>query len=363
VTGRPSVVHLVRAFQGGGIETLLLATLPRMRDAGFDVRLLCIARDEGEQAAAFRAAGLAVEHLPVRSRWSPAGLLRLRGALRSAGADLLHTHGYAQNVTGTAAGLLAGVPVVAHAHGFLEWKASPKRRRMERMLTRWRRAVIACSAAVRDELLEAGLDRRKVVLLPNAADLGRFRPRETSRLSKPPVIGVLGSLSPAKGHDILLEAMTLLQREGHRPEAWFIGDGERRASLEEEAARRGLAGRVRFLGHRSDVPDLLPRLDVMAFPSRSEGFGLAVVEAQASGVPVVTARTGGLEEVVADGDSGLLVPPGDAAALATALERLLEDEGLRETLRAGGLASAASYDIGPYVERLVRLYGKVLALP
>lgn len=136
-----------------------------------------------------------------------------------------------------------------------------------------------------------------------------------------------------KGHREFFTALAALP-DGYPVEALIIGGGRREAEMRRLAAELGLAGRVHFLGQRDDVPDLLSALDLFVLPSHSEGVSLALLEAMAAGLPVIATAVGGLPEVVTDGDNGLLVPPEDPEALATALERLLEDPALAQRLGA-----------------------------
>jgi glycosyltransferase involved in cell wall biosynthesis len=130
----------------------------------------------------------------------------------------------------------------------------------------------------------------------------------------------------------------LLRAAAELPEAVFAfaGDGPLRPELEREAARLGVEDRVRFLGHREDVPDLLAASDVFALPSLYEGSSLALLEAMAAGRAVVSSSIGGTAELIEDGANGLLVPPGDVGALSSAIRRLLRDDGLRARLGAEG---------------------------
>lgn len=162
-------------------------------------------------------------------------------------------------------------------------------------------------------------------VVPLGIDLDRFLAAEPALAKDGPLVGNVARLAPQKGHDVLLEAARLVLERC--PEARFVvaGGGELRHELEERARRLGLGEAVRFLGERDDVPGVLASLDVFAFPSRFEGLCLAVIEAQAAGVPVVATPVGGIRETVVPDETGLLVPVDDAAALAEAVVHLLEN--------------------------------------
>ena len=182
-----------------------------------------------------------------------------------------------------------------------------------------------------------GWPAAKIEVLYNAVDLGRFALPEQRGLREQlgagearPLVLTPARLNKQKGHSVLLEAIAQV------PDAVFAlaGEGPERPALEALAARLGIADRVRFLGYRTDIPRLLGACDLFALPSLYEGSSLAVLEAMAAGRAVVSSAIGGTDELIEDGYSGLLVPPGDAAALASALRRLLGDRELRETFAA-----------------------------
>lgn len=354
----PLLLHVVRSLRPGGIESLLLDVLPRLRARGRACELLCIGREPGPLAQRFREAGVPVHHRHVASRWSPRGLWSLRREIRRRRPALVHTHGYAPNVTGTVGAWSAGVPaIVAHVHGFLDWSRSPRRCRTEARMTGLRVAVLAVSVPVRDRLLEIGVPADKAVLLENGVDVERFGSLSRMESGDPRGrLGIVAALRPEKGHLVVLDALALLRERGLRPNLRIAGEGETRKAVAERIDRLGLGDQVRMLGFTEEPERVLAELDVALVPSLSEGFGMAVLEAQAAGVPVVASSTGGIPELVHDGASGLLVPPGDAAALASAIERLLDDEGLRGRLAAEGRRAAEAHSLDRYVERLDDLY-------
>jgi glycosyltransferase involved in cell wall biosynthesis len=192
--------------------------------------------------------------------------------------------------------------------------------------------------------------RRPSHVVPLGIDLERFESPRPALEVDGPLVGNVARLAPQKDHRTLIEAARLV------PEAEFaiVGAGELREELERQA--EGL--RVRFTGARDDVPELLASFDVFAFPSRFEGLCLAVIEAQAAGVPVVATPVGGIRETVVDGETGLLVPTGDAAALAAGIRRLLEDRPAAEAMAAEAKRRVRErYSIERMVAETLRLYG------
>jgi len=196
--------------------------------------------------------------------------------------------------------------------------------------------------------------RRPSYVIELGIDLDRFASGTRALAQDGPLVGNVARLSEQKGHRYLLEAAARV------PEARFaiVGDGELRGDLERRARELGVADRVLFTGARDDVPALLASFDVFAFPSLFEGLCLAVIEAQAAGVPIVATPVGGIRETVVDGQTGLLVPLRDPEALAAGIRRLLADRAA-----AGRMATEARiqarerYSVERMVERTLRLYG------
>jgi len=176
-------------------------------------------------------------------------------------------------------------------------------------------------------------------MIPNGVDTARFTPAESREEGGPVRLVFVGRVVHQKGLDVLLSALAKLPSEADYA-LTIVGDGPLRGALTEQAASLGVLPRLRFAGWagREEMPELLRRADLFVFPSRDEGMPNAVLEAMAAGLPVVATRISGNEEVVADGETGLLVPPDDPDALAGALAGLLADAALRRQLGAAGRA-------------------------
>jgi glycosyltransferase involved in cell wall biosynthesis len=215
------------------------------------------------------------------------------------------------------------------------------RRRIARWISRLSHATVACGADVQRMLVnEDGLNAEQVRTISNGIDLGRFDRADRSRLrdelglaGDELLIGVVGRLIPLKGHQQLIDVLAQLHRTGLRQwQAVFVGGGELQDSLRASIAAAGLQGRIHLLGVRSDMADVLAALDVFAMPSHHEGLPMALLEAMAASRAVVASAVGSIPEVIRHGESGLLVPPKDVPALASALQRLLTDAALRSLL-------------------------------
>jgi glycosyltransferase involved in cell wall biosynthesis len=307
--------------------------------------------------------GLRADRHPLPVSPLQAGALRaLRRLLREWRPDLIQAHGGEPLKYAVVAAASRRPPVVYRRIGSVSWVSTGPKRAFYARLVRRAARVVAVAASVRAETIDAfGLPPRQVVTIPNGFDPRRLEPvrgRDATRgtlgvASRATVVLSLGALSWEKdplGH--LAATAPLLRR---RPEAvhLFAGDGPLRADLEAAAGREGLQGRVLVLGSRDDVGDVLAASDLLLFASRTEGMPASVIEAGMGGLPVAGMALTGVPEVVEDGVTGLLVPPGDHDALRAAVGRLLEDPWLRASMgdaarvrcrdRYGIAAVAAAY--------------------
>jgi glycosyltransferase involved in cell wall biosynthesis len=293
-----------------------------------------------------------VEVVPHRSFAGRAEWIRRR--IRRESVRVLHAHGLAPEVLAGAASW--GIPscgLIATVHsdpGDVAWRAPGRGipSALALWLARRTRAsrLIAVTEDIALKLARSGLPRTRIVHVPNGVEApasgdldARSRIRSELGVSdRTFVIGIVGRLEPVKGHRRLIEALASLG-DGPRPaEAWFVGDGPLRNELEKEVSRRDLSDRIRFLGFRGDVRSVMAALDVGVFCSDHEGMPYAALEMMASGVPLVARRVGGLAEIVADRNDGLLYPAGDPTALSGVLTRLRDDPAL--TSRLGSAASS-----------------------
>jgi glycosyltransferase involved in cell wall biosynthesis len=355
----------------GGVEQALLTLLENLDRGRWRPTLLL---EESPQAAelARRAIALAVPVLPISPM--PLGVVgarrtpRLVRTLRAQQPDVFHAHlswPLAAKYPLLAA-IAARVPaVVATVQLIPEFRLDRSNFLQLRAMSSAVGRYIAVSRSIAAELsARFRWPERKIEVIHNAVAVGRVKatrvPAVHSWLTQGrpwPVVLTCARLDPQKGH------LTLLRAAAELPDTIFAiaGEGPDRPRLELAAAALGIADRVRFLGFRVDIPELLAATDVFALPSLYEGSPLAVLEAMAAGVPVVSSRIGGTDELIEDGDSGLLVRPADHLALATALRRLLGDEVLRRSLSQHGRERVArEFAASPMARRVTRVYEDLL---
>jgi glycosyltransferase involved in cell wall biosynthesis len=280
--------------------------------------------------------------------------------------DLVHLHSRrGADIWGGIAARLTGTPCVLS-------------RRVDNPEARWQVAfkyrlfdhVITISEGIRRVLLEEGLAPSRVSCVRSAVDAAPYLApvdraaflREFRLPSNAIVIGMVAQLIPRKGHRYLLDAVDVLHRDYPQLQVLLFGKGPLHDELTNEVAARGLNDVVHLVGFRSDLPQWLGGLDILAHPADMEGLGVSLLQASAAAVPIVTSRAGGLPEAVEDNVSGLLIPPGDVAALTQAFRRLLDEPALRQRLGTAGRARILSqFSIDAMVDGNLAVYRQVLA--
>jgi len=223
----------------------------------------------------------------------------------------------------------------------LHWRVAAP---MPSIVRRLADVVIAISNSAAEQARKIGIPEDRLVVIYSGVDIDRFtvplgvraETREIARtqfgIAKDDfVVVAVGRLVPLKGYDLLLETLALFPLN-ERPKVLLVGDGEERPNLERLATKLGLEGWVQFLGFLSDIRLALFAADVFVQPSRNEGLGVAILEAMASGLPVIASRVGGIPEIVRDGETGLLFTPNDPFSLKEALTRIRRDEDLRHKI-------------------------------
>lgn len=289
---------------------------------------------------------------PVVRRWAGFGreARRLAKLIRRHPVDVFHTQNTGCEESPVAA-RLAGVPRVVgtfhvdSTYDLHRERSGPSYRLMEVVSNQCLDVGIAVSHETgRDWVRRTRLPASRVTTIHNGIDPDRFRRRQSraearAQLGLPAdalVVGGLGRLDEAKGFEFLVAAAAELRTEFPRLVVAVAGSGPQREYLEAEAERRGVADRVWFLGFQSDVQPVLDALDVFAMPSRCEALPYALLEAMATGLPTIGAAVGGIPEVIEPGETGFVVPPRDASALAAAVRTLLNDESLRTRMGGAG---------------------------
>lgn len=349
------VRFVINGLGTGGAERSLAEMLPRFAEEGIEPSVACLfRRSEGVQEGV-RGAGFDVRFLSAHGRL--ARVRELRRVLREDPPDLVHTTIFEADLIGRLAAAGLGVPVTTSLvntsydgvrledPNVRRWRLAAARRIdgwTARHLTDHFHAITRTVAE--SATMSLGIPPERITVIPRGRDPERLGRRTEERRARArtalglaaddEVLLSVGRQEFQKGQGTLLEAMSRLRDRAVLLIAGRTGNATE--ALRTSMETLGLGDRVRFLGHRSDVPDLLAAADVFVFPSVYEGFGGALIEAMGLGLPVVASDLPALREVVEPDGSALLVPPGDAGRLAESMTRLLSDEALRARLGARG---------------------------
>lgn len=364
------VAHVLSSFGMGGQERVAFDLAVSQLRAGWEVTALSLAPPpDGPLAAEFRAAGVRVERVArPRPGVDPMLVVRLARWLRRHRVDLVHTHNRMALIYGAPAGRLARAAVVHTKHG--KNPAGGTRLLAGNLAGR----LVDAFVAVSEETAVVARQRREVPepklhVIPNGIELGRFHPdpaarervrRELGIPADARVVGTVGRVAVEKNHALLLRAAAPLLGPGTR--LIVAGDGPLLPALTELAGALGVVPFAHLLGVRRDVPDVLNAMDVLAMSSDTEGLPLVVLEAMATGLPVVSTRVGGIPNVLEEGQTGLLVPAGDEAALRDRIARLLSAPPVSRAFGERARTAAVTQYAAERMQReYLTLYGRVLS--
>jgi len=372
---KPKILHFITTMSVGGAEMHLRELLAGLSRAKYHIEVAFL-KEEAQEARPlkgdFAALGLKVHDLGSRNRLSPGALFRLIRLIRLGRFDLLHTHLFRADLYGSlAARFFPGLRLVNSVHNPEDFYQKPAVALLARLAEARQQRTIIISQAVGDHLrryLHTPPSRMELVYygLEPKAKQGFDLRREYGLPPEAPLVGTIGRLALQKGHVHLIRAMAQINRKWPEARLVIVGHDDQgvRPRLEAEINRLNLDGRVILTGFRGEVPDIMAAFDIFCLPSLWEGFGLVLLEAMAEGRPIVASRVGSIPEVVVDGETGLLVEPGDEAGLAEAIGALLADPG---RAKAMGLAGRQRQENRFSREAMVRsteaVYDRLLAKP
>lgn len=372
------VVHIIKVTNIAGAETHLLTLLNGLKSRQVDVHLVMLVepgRSMADYAEALDERGIPVEKLVIHADFDPVLLFRLGKTLRILQPQIVHTHLFHADLYGALAARWAirDTALVTSRHNDNTFRRREPYRSLNRWLWQQTRAGIAISDSIARFVVEVegapparlrtihyGLD----YVARNPSDRQSVKQSVRRELRLPDdalVVGMTCRLVEQKGVSYGLQAFVPVT--ARFPNAYLIiaGDGPLRQALENEAAALNLGERVRFLGWRDDVPQLMHAFDLLLAPSLWEGFGLVILEAMAGGLPVVASRVSAIPEIVVDGETGLLVPPRDTDALAEAITHLLNDAPLRRHMgMLGEDRLETHFSAGRMIDQTLNLYQELI---
>jgi len=374
---RHHVLHLITRLPIGGAERMLLGVLRNLDATRFDSIVCCI-QDRGELADEVESLGIPVHALGLMERGgfdrrvAPA----LRRLIREQKVEVVHSHLYHANLYGRLATWRDGIPIIASVHNTYT-RRKWHRHLINRLLAKYTFRITAGSIDVeRDILNHDHVAPEKVVRLPNCIDLDRVSTSLSPGEAKQQfgfgpadlVIGTVGRMEEQKGHAFLLEAFAHLrqmpQLDGMPLRLLVVGDGRQMPATAQRAEQLGISEFCRFPGSIRDLAGVYRAIDVFVMPSLWEGLSLAMLEAMAAGRPMIATDVGGARDVLGDGVRGLLVPAGDAGALAGAIRGLLVNAEKSAVMAdLGSKHVRENYSVAALSRQLAELYETALESP
>lgn len=354
------ILHIITSLATGGAEKLMVDLLPRLRDAGNDVELLCIDGTRTQFYQQLEATGIKIHSLGKDVRmYNPWYAIKMARLIRKGKYDIVHTHNTAPQLFAAIAKVLCSVVLCTTEHTTsnrrrdLRWYAP-----IDKWMYKQYGAIICISDQAEVNLGEyLGGGDYSICTIYNGIDVKKFASAQSDaellkeKGERKAVVMVAG-FRYQKDQDTLIKAMNLLPKEQF--EVWLVGEGERREALEKLAADLQLTESIKFFGLRSDIPQILKSADVVVMSSHFEGLSLSNLEGMASGRPFIASDVDGLREIVSG--NGLLFPHEDEKALAALIEKLSTDDGLRERVIDACYKKALQYDISVMAEKYNNLY-------
>lgn len=368
------VLHVIGGGEFGGAERHILTLFKSVDPKDALIEAVCLFTAPFAPLA--REAGMSVTVLPMHSKLDLRVARRLKEILSQ--YDIVHTHGVRANLLGRLAARGTSLPVCTTVHSFLSQDYPHPVTRIvntlsERLTRRFTTRFIAVSDYLAADLEKEGVPREKITVVHNGISLeleqGKPETALRARFGLPegvPLIATVGRLHRVKGHRYFITAAAEVLKKHPAARFLIIGSGPERPELERQIHTLGLGGRVIITGFVKEVMHYYPDFTALVLPSLAEGFGLVVLEAFLHMTPVVATRVGGLPEVVRDGETGFLVPPADAAALAGAVCRVIEDPvAAKETAVRGRDFAGREFSAARMAAKTVTVYRDLLgsALP
>lgn len=366
------IVFVHSSLPVGGAEILRKTVAQELAIRNVPFRI-CLIKGGGKMAHELKSLGINIDKLgKSNSIYNPFTTFTLLKYFLKYKPSLVQSSQFNSNFHTRIAAKLAKVPVViCEEHGLNFWKKW-RHKLVDRYLVNWCERIIAVSEAVKTFNIDViGLPDAIIKVLPNCIDISRFQPSEKIRNREDVreelnlkqndfVFGHVGTLRQEKGHDVLLQSFAKFKRN-YSAKLILVGDGPQRSRLEDLCNVLDIEKDVIFCGIRNDIPDILNALDVFVFPSRNEAFGIALLEAMYSGLPVIGAKAGGIPEIISDRKTGVLVSPEDSDALCKAMIDYYDDVTLRKRLgTAAHYHVESNHDVQQYIDQLLKLYNELL---
>lgn len=365
------VLQLISSGGYYGAENMLLNLCASQQNAGCQNSLMIFYNVHAPNVEFYERArrrGLSVRMVHCQGRADWRAVRQIEECIQADGIDLLHTHGYKADLYGYVAARRSGKPIVATCHNWLGGTAALELyNHLDRMALKRFHGLAAVSDSVAQRLLGSGVSAKKIRTIANGIDVQTFEracPLPVRNFDGSKVVGMVARLDLQKGFECLLQAARELCGDFPALKIVIVGEGPDRQAIEEMILRFGLLSNVVLAGQHSDMPGIYSAMDIFVLPSLNEGLPMTILEAMAASKPVIATRVGAIPRVIKDGETGLLVDPGDADGLRNALARLLTDSAFSHRIGAAGhVWVSRNYTAEAMALKYRQMYDEVLGAP
>ena len=357
------VLQITTNMNIGGITNYVFELSRALKYKGVDT---IVASSGGDLEGSLDKIGIPHERLNISTKFefSPKVFMAAFAIKRIAekeGVDIIHAHTRVSQVAAALASRMTGIPMVTTCHGYFK-------KRLRSVIDTWGDKVIAISAAVYEHLKEdLGVKDERIELVYSGIDIYKFskefsdaeiaNTKKYLGLSGKVVIGIIGRISPVKGQKFFVQAMAEVLKKRPDVAGLVVGNGPDGPSIKSLAMALGIDDRISFVDSMLDTRQALSVIDIFIFPSVKEGLGIALLEALAAAKPCIASRTGGIENIIKDRSSGILVGVGDSGAIAAAALELLSDEDLRIRMGQNGRRLVQSrFTLDRMADDIIKVY-------
>lgn len=357
---RKRILYIITSLGLGGAENLLLSYVKRLDKNKYSISVCCL-RDKPDDILQEVSTYAEVVKLGITNKFNPIIIIHLIRLIRIIKPHIIHTHLFQPRIlTSFASFFFRKAKLITHKHNNVNLSKHNIFIILEIFSLLFYKRIITISQSVKKSLMKYEfVPERKITVIYNGIDFDKFnksRTNERFQEENKLTIGVVCRLEQQKGIKYLLLAMRMILIKFPYVKLEIIGEGSLEEKLKGLSKKLGISNSVNFLGKFKDVIPLYKRMDIFVLPSIFEGFGIVLLEAMASGIPVVATNIEGIKEVIVNEVSGLLVSPKNPSALADGIIRIIEDQKLREKLIDEGLKRAKLFDIHSHINSLDNLY-------